>query len=307
MASKTKRNNKIKLGGDVIALNILTYSFTIIMALLCLFPFVMVIAGSLSSEEAVVENGFSILIQDFSVESYKTIFLDPNVVVRAFLNTTGLTIIGTVAGLLVQTMTAYALSRKDFTWKSQFTFFFYFTTLFSGGLVPYYILMTDTLDLGNTYWALFLPLLFNVMHVFILRANMQSIPDALIDAAKIDGASEIRILFQIIWPLITPALATIALFIGIGYWNDWYNAMLFVSDKELYPLQYFLYEQVNNIEGYKRLIANNASAGAISAVNLPAQTLKMALTVVVTGPIILVFPFIQKYFVQGLTIGSVKG
>lgn len=293
--------------GDVIALNVIAYSFTIIMALICLFPFIMVVSGSFSAESEIVENGFSILIQSFSLEAYETIFLEPSTVIRSFLNTTGLTILGTITGLLIQTMTAYALSRDDFTWRNQFTVFFFFTTLFSGGLVPYYILMTDTLRFGNTYWALFLPLLFNVMHVFILRTNIKAIPDALIDAAKIDGASEFRILFQVIWPLITPALATIALFIGIAYWNDWYNAMLFVSDKKLYPLQYFLYEQVNNIEGYKRLIANNASAGAISSVSLPSQTLKMALTVVVTAPIVLVFPFIQKYFVKGLTIGSIKG
>lgn len=293
--------------GDVIALNVIAYSFTIIMALICLFPFIMVVSGSFSAEEEIVENGFSILIQSFSLEAYETIFLEPSTVIRSFLNTTGLTILGTITGLLIQTMTAYALSRDDFTWRNQFTVFFFFTTLFSGGLVPYYILMTDTLRFGNTYWALFLPLLFNVMHVFILRTNINGIPNALIDAAKIDGASEFRILFQVVWPLITPALATIALFIGIAYWNDWYNAMLFVSDKKLYPLQYFLYEQVNNIEGYKRLIANNASAGAISSVSLPSQTLKMALTVVVTAPIVLVFPFIQKYFVKGLTIGSIKG
>lgn len=293
--------------GDVIALNVIAYSFTIIMALICLFPFIMVVSGSFSAESEIVENGFSILIQSFSLEAYETIFLEPSTVIRSFLNTTGLTILGTITGLLIQTMTAYALSRDDFTWRNQFTVFFFFTTLFSGGLVPYYILMTDTLRFGNTYWALFLPLLFNVMHVFILRTNINGIPNALIDAAKIDGASEFRILFQVVWPLITPALATIALFIGIAYWNDWYNAMLFVSDKKLYPLQYFLYEQVNNIEGYKRLIANNASAGAISSVSLPSQTLKMALTVVVTAPIVLVFPFIQKYFVKGLTIGSIKG
>lgn len=293
--------------GDVIALNIISYGFTIIMALICLFPFLMVVSGSFSAEEEIVENGFSLLVQSFSLEAYETIFLEPSTVIRSFFNTTGLTILGTITGLLMQTMTAYALSRDDFTWRNQFTVFFFFTTLFSGGLVPYYILMTDTLRFGNTYWALFLPLLFNVMHVFILRTNINGIPNALIDAAKIDGASEFRILFQVVWPLITPALATIALFIGIAYWNDWYNAMLFVSDKKLYPLQYFLYEQVNNIEGYKRLIANNASAGAISSVSLPSQTLKMALTVVVTAPIVLVFPFIQKYFVKGLTIGSIKG
>ena len=211
-------------------------------------------------------------------------------------------------GLLLQTMTAYVLSRKDFEWRNKFSFFFYFTTLFNGGLVPYYVLRTRTLNLKDSYLALLLPLLFNVYNLLIMKSYITALPDSLIDAAKIDGCGEVRTLFQIVMPLIKPALATVGLFIALAYWNDWYNAMLYINTEDKYPLQYFLYQQVNNIEAYKKLIANSAvSSAVVTAVSLPTQTLKMALTIVVTGPIILAYPMVQKYFVQGITLGAVKG
>lgn len=153
-----------------------------------------------------------------------------------------------------------------------------------------------------------LPMLFSVYNLLIMKSYISAVPESLIDAAKIDGCGEVRILFQVIMPLIKPALATVGLFIALAYWNDWYNAMLYIKDGFKYPLQYFLYERVNNIEAYKRLIVNNAvSSDVVSALSLPTETLKMALTIVVTGPIILAFPFVQRYFVQGVTIGAVKG
>ena len=299
---------KVRPGKDVLALNIIAYAFCTLMALVCLVPFIMVLSGSFSSETAVTANGFSLLPQDFSLEAYKTVFRDPMTVVRAYATTIILTIVGTVLGLLLQTMTAYVLSRKDFEWRNFFSFFYYFTTLFSGGLVPTYILYTQTLDLQDSYLALLLPLLFSVYNLLIMKSYISAIPDSLIDAAKIDGCGEVRTLFQVIMPLIKPALATVGLFIALAYWNDWYNAMLYIKSDTKYPLQYFLYQQVNNIEAYKRLLASNlVSADVVSSMSLPTQTLKMALTIVVTGPIILAFPFVQRYFVQGITIGAVKG
>ena len=299
---------KVKPGKDVVALNIIAYTFCTLMALICLVPFIMVLSGSFSSETAVTANGFSLFPQDFSLEAYKTVFRDPMTVVRAYATTILLTLVGTFLGLLLQTMTAYVLSRKDFEWRNYFSFFYYFTTLFSGGLVPTYILYTQTLDLQDSYLALLLPLLFSVYNLLIMKSYISAIPDSLIDAAKIDGCGEMRTLFQVIMPLIKPALATVGLFIALAYWNDWYNAMLYIKSDTKYPLQYFLYQQVNNIEAYKRLLASNlVSADVVSSMSLPTQTLKMALTIVVTGPIILAFPFVQRYFVQGITIGAVKG
>ncbi len=301
---------KVKMGKDQIILNIIAYTFCGLVALTCFIPFLMVVSGSFSSEAAITENGFSIFPQDFSLEAYKTVFKDPIVVIRAYLTTIGLTLVGTVLGLLLQTMTAYVLSRKDFEWRNFFSFFFYFTTLFSGGLVPYYILITQTLNIDDTYLALLLPLLFSVYNLLIMKSYITALPDSLIDAAKIDGCGEFMTLFRIVMPLIKPALATVGLFIALAYWNDWYNAMLYIGNgnEDMYPLQYFLYMKVNNIEAYKKLIANNnISSDIINSMSLPTQTLKMALTVVVTGPIVLAYPLVQKYFVQGITIGAVKG
>lgn len=308
MKTTVNHLGKVRKGGDVIALNIIAYTFCGFMALICLVPFLMVLSGSFSSEAAIIKNGFSLLPQDFSLEAYRTVFREPMVVVRAYATTIGLTACGTFLGLAIQTMTAYVLARKEFEWRNAFSFFFYFTTLFSGGLVPYYLLIRQTLHLADSYLALLLPLLFSVYNLLIMKSYILGIPDSLIDAAKIDGCGEFRTLVQVVVPLIKPALATVGLFIALAYWNDWYNAMLYISSKEKWPLQYFLYQQITNIESYKKLIANGAvSSSVISSVSLPTQTLKMALTIVVTGPIVLAYPFVQKYFVQGITIGAVKG
>jgi len=307
MAAQTSHLGKVKKGKDVIALNIIAYTFCGFIALICLIPFLMILAGSFSSETAIMNNGFSLFPQDFSTEAYKTVFKEPMVVVKAYATTIGLTICGTVLGLALQTMTAYVLVRKEFEWRNVFSFFFYFTTLFSGGLVPYYLLIRQTLGLADSYFALLLPLMFSVYNLLIMKSYIQSIPESLIDAAKIDGCGEFRTLVQVVVPLIKPALATVGLFIALAYWNDWYNAMLYIKSPDKYPLQYFLYQKINDIEGYKKMIANGASGTVVSSVSLPTQTLKMALTIVVTGPIVLAYPFVQKYFVQGITIGAVKG
>jgi len=303
----TKHSNKIKTGSDVIVLNIIAYVLLGLIALFCLVPFIMILSGSFSSEKAIIQNGFSIFPQDFSLEAYNTVFKKGSVVVKAYGTTIGLTIVGTVGGLLLQTMTAYVLSRKDFEWRNIFSFFFYFTTLFSGGLVPYYLLITQKLNLRDSYLALLLPLIFSVYNLLIMKSYIMGIPDSLIEAAKIDGCGEFRTLFKVVFPLIKPALATVGLFIALAYWNDWYNAMLYIKNQDKYPLQYFLYQQVNNIEAYKKLLSNAAASSVASAVSLPTQTLKMALTIVVTGPIVLAYPLVQKYFIQGITIGAVKG
>lgn len=299
-------SRKHKLPADEASLSIVSYVFCGIIALVCFIPFLMILSASFSSESEIIANGFSLLPQKFTLEAYKTVFEEPAVIFRAYANTIGLTLVGTLLGLSLQTMTAYVLSRKAFKWRKQFSFFFFFTTLFSGGLVPYYILMTDTLNLRNNYLALLLPLLFSVYNLLIMKSYIIGLPDGLIEAAKIDGCGEFRILVQIVVPLIKPALATIGLFIALAYWNDWYNAMLYINNDDLKPLQYMLYEKINNIEAYKKLLSQAGSSSIASSVSLPTQSLRMALTVVVTGPIVLAYPFAQKYFVQGITIGSVK-
>ncbi len=308
MAKTNNHLGKVKVGKDVILLHSIAYAFCGLIAVLCLVPFIMVFSGSFSSESAIAANGFSIFPQEFTLEAYKNVFREPIVIFRAYGTTIVLTIVGMIVGLLIQTMTAYVLARKDFEWRNVFAFFFYFTTLFNGGLVPTFVLYTQTLKLKDNYLALLLPLMFSVYNLLIMKSYILGIPDSLVDAAKIDGCGEVRTLFQVVMPLIKPALAAVGLFIALAYWNDWYNAMLYINSEEKYPLQYFLYQKVNNIEAYKKLISTGTvSSSAVSAISMPTQTLKMALTIVVTGPIILAFPIAQKYFVQGITIGAVKG
>lgn len=296
------------IGKDKKLLLTIGYLFTGIITIFCLLPFIMVLSASFTAEESIIRDGFGLLPRQFSLEAYQTVFRDPLVIGRAYLTTIILTIVGTAAGVVINAMTAYVLQRKDFEWRNRFSFFFYFTTLFSGGLVPSYVLMIRYLNMKNNYLALLLPLMFNVFNLLIMRSYMSDVPDALTEAARIDGCGDFRVFWQIILPLSKPAVATVSLFIALAYWNDWYNAMLYIDNETMYPLQYFLYEQVNNIEAYKKIIAQQSGGAALSgAISLPTQSLKMALTVVVTGPIILAYPFAQKYFVQGITIGAVKG
>jgi putative aldouronate transport system permease protein len=297
----------IRRGLDEKILNLIAYIVNGVIALACLIPFIMVLAGSFSSEGAIRDNGFSLLPQDFSLEAYNTVFKDPGSIGKAYFVTIWTTAVGTILGLFINTMTAYVISRKDFAWRNRISFFFYFTTLFSGGLVPSYVLMTRYLGLRNNYLVLILPLLFSVYNLLILKSYIHAVPDSLIESAKMDGCGEFRCMVQIVMPMLTSGMATIALFLILGGWNDWYNAMLYLQNRTMWPLQYFLYNQVNNIEAYKRIIQSQAGSNAAMAINMPTQTLKMALTVVVTGPIILAYPIIQRYFVQGITIGAVKG
>jgi putative aldouronate transport system permease protein len=214
-----------------------------------------------------------------------------------------LTASGSLLSLFLVSMTAYALLRKDLRSRNFFALFFYFTTLFSGGLVPWYILMLRYLNMKNNFLALLLPPLFSVFDLIIMRTFMRSIPESLCESAKLDGANEFIVYARIYLPLSLPALATIGLFVALRYWNDWYNTMLFITDEKMFPLQYFLYRILNSMQTM-RMAAEKAG---IPLPKMPAQTFKLAMTVVATGPILLLYPFLQKYFIRGITIGAVKG
>lgn len=280
------------------------YVSLIILAVLCIIPFVLVVSSSLTEETKIVTDGYQFIPTAFSTEAYSILFKYPDQMIQAYLVTIGVTIAGTVLGLFLTSMTAYALSRKDFKWRNQFSFFFFFTTLFSGGLVPWYLLMVNYLDMKDTPLALVLPLVLNVFYIIVMKSFMSSIPEAIVESAKIDGAGDFRIYARLILPLSKPALATIGLFLALAYWNDWYNALLFISDENLMPLQYYLYKMLGNMDGMRKAMMG---AGAVVTTAIPTESLKMAMTVVATGPILLAYPFVQRYFVQGLTIGAVKG
>lgn len=298
----------MKKSKDIKVFNILSYTLIALVAIICLIPFLMVVVGSFIAEKEIIANGFSFFPKELSLEAYKTALKEPMAILRAYGVTASLTVIGTAIGLFIVAMTAYVLQRKDFKWRNKVSFFFYFTTLFSGGLVPWYILMVKYLGLKDSYLSLLLPPLLSVFNIIIMKSYMSGIPQALTESAKIDGAGDFTIFMKVILPLVKPALATIGMFIALGYWNDWYNSMLFINNENLYSLQYYLYKIVNNIEAYKTILAQAGGGTSLgSTINMPSESLKMALTIIVTGPIILVYPFIQKYFVSGVTIGAVKG
>ncbi|NIK70103.1 MULTISPECIES: carbohydrate ABC transporter permease [unclassified Paenibacillus] len=294
----------VKRQADIMLLRVIGYIFISLLAVICFIPFLLVVSSSLSQESSIVEKGYQLIPAVWSAEAYSVLFKYPEQMLRAYGVTIAVTAIGTLVGLFVTAMTAYVLQRKDFRWRNQFAFFFFFTTLFSGGLVPWYMLIVTYLDLKDKLIVLILPMLLNVFYIIVMKTFMSSIPEAITESAKIDGAGDFRIFVQLILPLSKPVLATIGLFIALAYWNDWYNALLFVSDEKLMPLQYYLYKMLGNMDGMRKAMV---ASGAVVTTNIPTESLKMAMTIVATGPILLAYPFIQRYFVQGLTLGAVKG
>lgn len=288
---------------DKVVFDTLGYLLTAFISVCCLIPFVLVISGSFTSEQSILRDGYRFIPKIISTEAYRAIFKAPMQIVRAYSVTIFLVVIGTAISLFMVSMTAYVLSKKDFKYRNKISYFFYFTTIFSGGLVPWYILMVSYLHLNNNYLALLLPQLFSVFNIIVMRTFIKSIPDAIGESGKMDGAGEFKIFIWLILPMSTPALATIGLFIVLGYWNDWYLAMLFITKDKMYPLQYFLYKVLNNMD-----FANKVSEmTGIPTPQMPKESFKLAMTVIATGPIIFLYPFIQKYFIRGITIGAVKG
>lgn len=296
-------SHKMKTERATFFFNILGYTLITLITLLCLLPFIMMLSGSFSTEAAVSKLGFSLFPREFTTSSYKILFRTPETILRAYGVTIFITVVGTALGLFITAMTAYVMSRKDFKYRNHFSFFFYFTTLFNGGMVSSYIFIIRYLHLKDSLISLIFPMMINVFYLLIMRSFMSDTPLAIIESAKMDGASEFRIFVQIVLPLTKAGLATIGLFIALEYWNDWYNAMLYLNSSEKFPLQYMLYNLMNQAEAMSKI----ASQANISMTSMPTQTLKMAMAVIATGPIILVYPFVQKYFVKGITIGAVKG
>ena len=273
---------KIKLDMSDRIIRGFTYVIVTLFSVACIIPFWMVIASSFSTEEAIRRTGFTLWPTDFSLYSYELLFRSPDQMIGAYAVTIGLAVVGTLFGLFIISMTGYALQRKDFPFRNHIMFYIYFTSLFSAGLVPFYLLIKQTLNLADTYWAI---------HEITV-------------SGKIDGAGDFRIFWNLILPSMKPALATIGLFLALAYWNEWYYSSLFLSSKVPYrPLQYHLYNVINKVASLK----NSVAGSNVVIEDLPGETLKMATATVATGPIILLYPFVQKYFVAGLTVGSVKG
>lgn len=297
-----KINNR-RITKDQLAVNILGYLLVGLFALLCVIPFYLIIVASFTDESSLIRNGYPLFPTDFSVQSYLLCLKNPTEILRAYGTTIGVTVIGTVLAVFIATMTGYVLSRKDFPWRNKFSFFFFFTTLFSGGLVPSYMLCIRYLHFRNNYLGILLPLMFSVWNMIIAKSFMNGIPGAITESAKIDGANDIVIFIKLILPLSKPLLATLGLFSALAYWNDWYNCMLYITDENMFTLQYYLQRMLGSAEAM-RLVAEKSG---IALPSVPLESMKMAMTVIATGPIVLLYPFVQRYFVKGLTIGAVKG
>ncbi|MEK0316761.1 carbohydrate ABC transporter permease [Cohnella sp. 56] len=281
----------------------ISYISITVFALACLFPFVLMISSSFMREDEIIREGYKLIPNHFSVKAYEMLLNNSDALYKAYGVTIFITVVGTVAGLLMMSMAGFVLNRKDFKYRNFFSFLIYFTTLFAGGLIPSYILMVKYLHLKDSLFAMILPGVVGAWSIFLMRNFMKAIPDSLYESATIDGAGDFRIYWQIFMPLAIPALATIGLFSALGFWNEWYNGMLYIQSPAKYPLQYFLQRMINQTN-IQALINQGA---VINTADLPSQSIKMATAVLATGPIILLYPFAQRYFVSGLTIGAVKG
>jgi ABC-type glycerol-3-phosphate transport system permease component len=294
---------KVRKDNVSAGLSVFAVIVTTLFSLLCLLPFLMILSASFSGETAVTTGGIGIFPKDFSVSAYGLILKHPRYIIGSYIVTIVLTAVGTLLGLFVIAMTGYSLYRPDFLIRNKIAFFFYFTTLFYAGLVPTYIWMTRYLGLKNNYLAVLLPLLMSPWLIFLMRNFMRSVPIEITESGKIDGAGDFSIFVHLIFPMMKPALATVGLFLAMSYWNEWYNSMLYLPNMDYKPLQYYLYKIVNEAAALRQSMAGTVVTVSV----LPTTTLKMATAVLATGPIILLYPFVQRYFISGITIGSVKG
>ncbi len=311
----TAETKKVKKVGDAVlkytrvspVTNIFISALFIILALLCLMPALLVLIVSFSSESSVLNKGYSYIPLQWSVESYQYLLHQSGYITHSFINSLGITLVGTVIGLVLCSTMGYALSRPNYRLRNFFTWFIFIPMLFSGGLVASYMINTQILGMKNTYAALVFPMCCSSFYIIIMRTFFQtSVPDAIIESAKIDGARQIRIFAQIVLPISLPAIATIGLFYTFAYWNDWMLAMYYLNTnrQDLFPMQYVLINLENNIDFLTR---NSQFMTPGENTNLPSETVRMTMVVISVVPIACSYPFFQKYFISGLTIGAVKG
>lgn len=281
--------------------------FLLIYAVAVLAPFVLIFVSSVTDETTLVANGYSFLPRKLSLDSYLYMWNQRAQIGRSYLTSIGITVIGTAVSLLITTMLAYPMSRRDFRYRNQLSFFVFFTMLFSGGIVPSYFMWTQIFHIKNTYFALLLPnLLMNAMNVMLVRNYYKnSIPFEMIEAAEIDGASELTIFARIMVPLSLPVNVTVGLFTGLAYWNDWVNALYYVDDPAFFGIQNFLVRMMNNIQ----FLSSGSAAGMVGAgmTALPSTGIRMALAVIGVLPILIIYPFLAKYLTKGMVVGAVKG
>ena len=297
-----RRQNEISFGSNIL-LNLLFLAVSIA----CIAPVLLVIAISVSDEMSIRSNGYQFWPSAFSTKGYDYLMRAGDAIWRAYGISIFVTIVGTLLSLFIITLYAYPLSRSSFKYRNQFSLFAFFTMIFGGGLVPWYIVYTQLIPIKNTIWILIVPYLMNTWYMMIMRTFYKTtIPESIIESAKIDGAGEFRTYFVIVLPLCKAGLATVGLFCTLGYWNDFFLAMVFVNDSRNFNIQYLMYQTLIAVQNLLNNSNQISNANQILA-NLPSESVRMAIAVISIGPIVLAYPFFQKYFVKGLTIGAVKG
>ncbi len=286
--------------------SVIAHTVLMVFAIVCILPFVLLIISSISDEASITRNGYTFFPTALSTSAYDYLRLQSYQILHAYWITIQITIIGTITGLIITSLLAYGLSRKELPFRGFFSFLVFFTLLFNGGLVPTYWIYTQVFHIKNTIWALIVPgLLMNGFTVLLVRSFfVTSIPEAIIDAAKIDGASEFQIYRAIVMPMSTPILATIGLFQAIAYWNDWYNGLIYLTDPKYFSLQNLLNRILANIQF---LQTSDLASRAAASMNIPLTSVRMAMAVIAVVPILVLYPFFQKYFARGITLGGVKG
>lgn len=292
-------SKNITVGKVILNLILLFMSFTYII------PIILMISISLSSESSVMTYGYSLIPKEFSYDAYKMAFRNPTQIINSYKVTIGFSVLSTVLALLVQTLTAYPLARDNFRHKKFVTVFLMITMFFGGGLVPTYILNTQYLHLGNTFWIYIFPGLMSAWNVILFKTYFKGLPDGLIEAAKLDGASEFKTYWSIVIPLSTPIIACLGFTYLLGKWNDWNTSLLYIRNNNLYSLQYLLQRLLNEADYIKQMQGSSSESFVGNA--MPSETLKYAIAIIAAGPMMVVFPFFQKYFAEGLVVGSVKG
>ena len=277
----------------------------LIFAMLCVLPFWLVLSGSLTSEAEIMSSGFGLFPKKIDFTAYKILMTNMSRILNGYKISLIVTVVGTTLTVVVVSLAAWPISQNRVKYHNALNFFVLFTMLFSGGMVPWFIVCRNMLHLTDTIWALILPYVANAWYIFLVRNYYRGIPDELVEAAKIDGAGEYRIFGQIIFPLSKPVLATIALFACLAYWNDWWLGIMLVDKVEMQPLQLLLRTITSNIQFLST--AGNVNAVAVASSSIPSEAIKMATCIITIGPIILVYPFVQKYFAKGVMVGAVKG
>lgn len=283
---------------------IVSYLCVGLFALICLYPLLLTVTVSFTPERLIAKDGYRLIPKQFTLDTYVYIFAHSGTrILRSYGVTLFVTVVGTLGSMLVTCMISYAISLNELKYRNTIAFICNFTSIFSAGLVPWYVVCVNWYGLRDNILALILPSMFSVWNMFLMRTYFKAIAPSLFDAAKIDGAGHWTIFFRIALPLSKTALLTVGLMYILTYWNNWWNALMFISDRDLYPLQYYLYSIVSNVNA---ISSGRIPAGAASSIRLPSETVKMAVTIITIGPIIFLYPFIQRYFVRGIMTGAVK-